>query len=58
MHRNQQNISFGGTLVLLLVMLNAFVLEQGLSADKEWYLPLFLTIPFLLFSLVYWRKAP
>ncbi|WP_155523195.1 hypothetical protein [Paracnuella aquatica] len=53
MQRNPKKVSVGGAVVLMLVMLNAFVLEQGLVSKVSGYLPLLLTVPLLLLSLVF-----
>jgi hypothetical protein len=55
MQRNPKKVSIGGTVVLMLVMLNAFVLEQGLVSKVTGYMPLLLTIPLLVLSL-FWHN--
>jgi len=56
MQRNQQAESICGTVVLLLVLCNAVVLEHGLVAGGVWYKLLFVTLPLLLLSIIAFRK--
>lgn len=56
MPRNQQLVSAGGRFVLLLVLLNAVVLERGFVAGLWWYKLLYFTIPLLLLSILRFRK--
>lgn len=57
MQRNQKKVSVGGTVVLMLVILNALVLEQGLVSKVTGYMPLLLTVPLLLLSIFLRNKA-
>ena len=52
MHRNQQKTSSGGAIVLFIVLLNAIILEQGMTKDKGLYALLFITIPLFLISII------
>lgn len=45
---NQQPVSAGRVVAILLVLLNAIALKQGMVADPRWYLLLCITIPLLV----------
>jgi hypothetical protein len=47
MHRNQKKVSVGGLVIFFLVLLNAVVLQQGLTADPLWYKGVYVTLPLL-----------
>jgi len=47
MYRNQQPVS-AGIVIAILVLLSAIALEQGLVADAQWYVLLWITIPLLV----------
>lgn len=55
MHRNQNRISAGSAIVLLLVFLTAISLEQGLVSNSKWYGLMYITIPLLLILLIVFR---
>lgn len=50
MSRNPREISAGGVMVCLLVLLNAIVLRSGLTEDARWYQVLPVTVVLLLAS--------
>ena len=50
MSRNPREISAGGVMVCLLVLLSAIVLRNGLTEDAQWYTLLPVTIVLLLAS--------
>jgi hypothetical protein len=56
MQQNQKNTLPGGSLVFLLLLLNAIVLEQGLVTDSDWYLMLLLTVPLLVASVINFKQ--
>lgn len=56
MHRNQQKISAGGMWVLLLVLLNAIVLQQGFIAGNDWYKIAYATLPLLLVAIIVFKR--
>jgi len=56
MQRNQAKVSAGSIVILLLVFINAIVLQQGMIAHQEWYRFLYLTLPLLLIAVLVSRK--
>jgi uncharacterized membrane protein YhdT len=48
MYRNEQPVSVGSYMAMLLVVVSALALEQGLVSDPQWYWLLWITIPLLL----------
>ena len=52
MHRDPQKIPAGGSLLLVLALSNAVVLEHGLVHDPRWYQLLYVTVPVLLILLL------
>jgi len=57
MHRNQGKISASNIATVLLVIINAIVLEKGLVSDPAYYRLLLATIPLLLVSILFTKKA-
>lgn len=53
MSENQNKKTEGKPMVLLLIVLNAIVLEQGFISDEKWYWLLLITIPLLLIALFF-----
>ena len=49
MSRNLREVSAGGSIIVLFVLLTAIVLQNALIADVRWYWCLFITIPALVF---------
>jgi hypothetical protein len=56
MQRGQREVSFGGMLIAMILLINAIVLSQALTSGSHWYRWLFLTIPILVFVLVDVRR--
>ena len=56
MQKKHEHDLAGGTLVLLLLLSNAIVLERGLVANECWYNWLFVTTPLLLVSIIVFLK--
>ncbi len=56
MQRNQNKVSAGGVIVLLFVLLNAIVLEQGFVSHPKWYKLAYVTLPLLLISIIMFRR--
>jgi hypothetical protein len=56
MQRNQKKVSAGGTIVLLLLLLNVIMLKQGFISNEAWYKLAFVTVPLLLIAIVLFRK--
>ena len=52
MQRNQNRISVARTVVLILVLTNAVVLQNGWTSHPKWYLLLYITVPLLLITAV------
>jgi len=45
MSRNPREVSAGGSIIVLFVLLTAIALKNALITDERWYWCLFLTIP-------------
>ena len=56
MQRNQKTVSASGVIVLMMVLINTIILEQGLISSRDWYLITFFTIPLLLIAIVAFRR--
>ena len=56
MHRNHKEISGSGSIIMLFLLLNAIVLEQGLVSGTSWYRLLMITVPLLLVSIIANRR--
>ena len=56
MHRSHKEISGSGPIIMLFLLLNAIVLEQGLVSGASWYRLLMITVPLLLVSIVANRR--
>jgi uncharacterized membrane protein YhdT len=48
MHRNEQPVSVGNYIALLLVLLSINAVADGLVSNSQWYWLLCITIPLLL----------
>jgi len=57
MQRNHRKISVANIVILLLVLLNAIVLQQGLVSHPGWYCLLYVTVPLLMVCIVARRKV-
>lgn len=56
MQRNQKTVSASGVIVLMMVLINTIILEQGLISSRDWYLITFFSIPLLLIAIVAVRR--
>ena len=56
MHQKQQHVSAGISFAVVLVVVSAIALEQGLVYNSKWYNILWLTIPLLGLCLYTERK--
>ena len=56
MHRKQAKVSIGNNVILLLVLINAIVLQQGMVSHPGWYRLLPISLPLLLIALLIGRK--
>ena len=50
MERNFKEVSVAGTVILMLVLVNATILAAGLTEDRAWYQLLFVSLPALLIA--------
>jgi hypothetical protein len=57
MQRNHRKISVANIVILLLVLLNAIVLQQGLVSHPGWYYLLYVTVPLLMVCILARRKV-
>lgn len=53
MHRNEQPVSVGNYIAVLLVLLSINAVAEGLVSDPQWYWLLCITIPLLLLVYAY-----
>jgi len=51
MLHHEKDISIGGTITLLLVILNVIILRTGFIGDESWYSLLPITLPLLALCL-------
>lgn len=51
-----KKVSAGGTIMLVLIFLNAVVLKGAFIKNSKWYLVLFVTVPLLLIALYVVRQ--
>jgi hypothetical protein len=51
-----KTVSFGGTIVLIFVFMNATILKFAFVYNENLYLALFVTLPLLLASAIYYRQ--
>lgn len=56
MTENHKEVSAGGTIVLLLVLVNVITLKNAFIFHKDWYWLLLLTIPLQLIALMAHRR--
>lgn len=56
MQQNQKTVSAGGPLVLCAILLNAVVMKQGFVSHPGWYALSVLTLPFLLVSVILYKR--
>jgi len=57
MSRTPREVSAGGSIIVLFVLLTAIILQNALIADARWYWCLFITIPaIVLVALFIHRK--
>lgn len=54
MIRNQQQVSAGGMILLITVLLNAIILKTAYITNEQWYWALLVTVPLLLIAI--WDK--
>ena len=48
MYRNEQPVSVGKSIAMILIVSSAVALEQGLVSDPKWYWVLGITVPLLI----------
>ncbi len=49
---NSKEVSEIGTILLLIVLINAVVLQTGITTNEHWYALLVVTVPLLLIALL------
>ncbi len=57
MDQNQGNVSLARFGILLFVLVNAIVLQQGMISHPGWYMLLFVTVPLLLITMLSSRRS-
>jgi hypothetical protein len=58
MQGNLKKVSAGGVIVLLLVLLNAIILEEAYVSNPGWYKLAWITVPLMLITIALsWRKG-
>ncbi|HUP13005.1 MAG TPA: hypothetical protein VM187_12350 [Niastella sp.] len=57
MHRKQKDVSAGMSFAVMLILLTAIALEQGLIESPKWYYVLWVTIPMLAIYAWLFRKS-
>ncbi len=50
--RNQDKVSIGGMILLVLVLATALILQAGLVHNAGWYRALYISLPLLLIVLL------
>ena len=56
MQRNHEKISAGGGIMLMLVLGNTIIIEQGFISDPVWYKLAYISLPLMLGSLILYLK--
>jgi hypothetical protein len=56
MQRNQKEISARGLLLLVLIVITALAMREGLTQNTSWYSVAFITLPIVLLLLLPYRK--
>ena len=56
MSRNPREVSAGGSIIVLFVLLTAIILQNALIADARWYWCLFITIPAIVIVALFIRS--
>jgi hypothetical protein len=56
MSRNPREVSAGGSIIVLFVLLTAIILQNALIADTRWYWCLFITIPAIVLAALFVRS--
>ena len=57
MHRKQKNVSAGMSFVVMLILLSAIALEQGMIESPKWYYVLWVTLPMLGIYAWHYRRC-
>jgi glutamate synthase domain-containing protein 2 len=55
--RNKKSVSVGGTIILLIVLINLVVITQGYTGNGSWYYALIITLPLLVLGLANRRQG-
>jgi hypothetical protein len=56
MSRTPREVSAGGSIIVLFVLLTAIILQNALIADARWYWCLFITIPAIILVALFVRS--
>lgn len=56
MLHKEKNVSVSGSIILLLVFLNAFILKFAFTRNESWYFGLIVTLPLLLVAIYNGRQ--
>lgn len=56
MSRTPRDVSAGGSIIVLFVLLTAIILQNALIADARWYWCLFITIPAIILVALFVRS--
>jgi len=56
MSRNPHEVSAGGSIIVLFVLLTAIILQDAFIADTQWYWCLFITIPAIVLVALFVRN--
>ncbi len=56
MSRNPREVSAGGSIIVLFVLLTAIILQNAIIADARWYWCLFITIPAIVLVALFIRR--
>ena len=56
MSRNPHEVSAGGSIIVLFVLLTAIILQDAFIADARWYWCLFVTIPAIVLVALFVRN--
>ena len=57
MHRKQERVSAGMSFVVMLILLSAIALEQGMVENPKWYYILWVTLPMLAIYAWLYRRS-
>lgn len=47
---NNKEVSFGGTILMFIVLVNALIAKHAFTVNAEWYWALLVTLPLLILA--------